>query len=85
MANYDFKSLSPADFEDFARDIMGAKLGITFEAFGPGPDGGIDGRHGRADGTIILQAKHYARSGVPSLVRRMKIERKSIDKLSPSG
>lgn len=30
---YDFASLSPADFEDLVRDVVGRKLGESFEAF----------------------------------------------------
>lgn len=81
---YDFKSLSPADFEDLARELIGKELGIRFEAFAAGPDGGIDGRHASATGNIILQAKHYAGSSYATLKSKMKAERLTIDKLAPS-
>lgn len=55
---YDFKTLSPADFEDLSRDLVGAEYRTRFEGFASGPDGGIDGRHAAAAGTTILQAKH---------------------------
>ncbi len=45
--SYDFSNLAPADFEDLVRDLVGRELGIRFEAFGPGPDGGMDGRHAK--------------------------------------
>jgi hypothetical protein len=41
--SYDFASLSPADFEDLVRDLVNRELGVRFEAFAPGPDGGIMG------------------------------------------
>ncbi|WP_413062091.1 restriction endonuclease [Sphingomonas carotinifaciens] len=81
---YSFASLSPADFEDLARDVAGQTAGCRFEAFGPGPDGGIDGRHAKSGAAIILQAKHYRVSGFSALAREMRRERAGIDTLSPS-
>ena len=79
--SYDFKNLGDADFEDLVRDLIGRELKIRFEAFGPGPDGGMDGRHSRGKAATILQAKHYARSQVRNLLARMKKERPSINRL----
>lgn len=78
---YDFTSLLPADFEDLVRDLVGKMLGVRFEAFGPGPDGGIDGRHATDNSKVVLQAKHYAGSTFPQLKTAMKKERASIDRL----
>ena len=80
---YSFESLSPADFEDLVRDLIGNELSCRFEAFGPGPDGGIDGRHAIYDKTIILQAKHYRGSGFATLKSRMRKERTAIDRTAP--
>jgi hypothetical protein len=80
---HNFSSLSPADFEDLTRDLLGRELGIRFEAFPDGPDDGMDGRHAAADGNVILQAKHYYRSGFAKLKAKMKTERASIDALQP--
>jgi DNA polymerase III delta prime subunit len=82
--SYDFGTMSPADFEDVARDLLGRELGVRFEAFGPGPDGGIDGRHASALGNIVLQAKHYRLSDLPALARAMRRERAAIDRLGPA-
>lgn len=79
--SYNFASLSPADFEDLVRDLVGRELRVRFEGFASGPDGGADGRHARSDGQIILQAKHYIGSTYASLKRTMKRERIAIDKL----
>ena len=54
---------------------------MRFEAFGPGPDGGIDGRHSATDGDVVLQVKHYVGSSFPQLKAAMKKERASIDGL----
>jgi TIR domain/Restriction endonuclease len=80
--NYDFSSLSHSEFEDLARDLVGRETELRFEAFSEGPDGGIDGRHARADGSIVLQAKHYHGSGFSALKSRMTKERQSIDRLA---
>lgn len=76
--SYSFSNLSPADFEDLCRDLLGAELGVRFEAFGPGPDGGMDGRHAKGKRTIILQAKHYAGSNFHSLRSVMAKERRAL-------
>jgi energy-coupling factor transporter ATP-binding protein EcfA2 len=81
---YSFASLSPADFEDLARDLIGRELNCRFEAFGPGPDGGVDGRHARSGETVILQAKHYRGSGFAALARTMRKERLLIAQLAPN-
>src|SRR5687767_4808756 len=80
---HDFSSLSPSDFEDLTRDLLGRELDIRFESFPDGPDGGMDGRHAAADGDVILQAKHYYRSGYSKLKAKMKRERPAIDALQP--
>lgn len=81
---YDFKTLAPADFEDLARDLIGAELRMRFEAFAIGPDGGIDGRHAKGKDKTILQAKHFTGSSFASLRSAMRRERSSIDRLSPN-
>ena len=82
--NYDFKTLSDADFEDLTRDLIGRLLDLRFEAFCAGSDGGMEGRHSSAEGAVILQAKHYAGSSAAQLKAAMKQERASIDALEPA-
>jgi Restriction endonuclease len=81
---YNFAGLSPADFEDLVRDLVGRELGVRFEVFAAGPDGGMDGRHAVGDRRTILQAKHYAGSAYVTLKSKMKRERAAIDRLAPS-
>jgi TIR domain/Restriction endonuclease len=80
--NYNFASLSHSEFEDLARDLVGREIELRFEAFSDGPDGGMDGRHARANGSIVLQAKHYHGSGFAALKSKMTKERQSIDRLA---
>lgn len=80
---YDFATLSHSQFEDLARDLIGRELGKRFEAFPEGPDSGMDGRHASAEGDIILQAKHYLRSGFSRLKITMAKEAQTVDRLQP--
>ncbi|WP_084305946.1 restriction endonuclease [Bradyrhizobium sp. ARR65] len=80
---YGFGNLSPADFEDLVRELVGRELGVRFEGFAAGPDGGMDGRHAKGGARIILQAKHYAGSAHAALKSEIKRERSSIDRLVP--
>jgi DNA polymerase III delta prime subunit len=82
--SYSFTNLSHADFEDLSRDLVGRDLGVRFEGFGPGPDGGVDGRHAAAGDKVILQCKHYAGSAFSALSAAMRKERPSIDVLNPT-
>jgi len=82
--SYDFAGLSHSEFEDLARDLVGREIELRFEVFPEGPDDGMDGRHARADGSIVMQAKHYHRSGFAALKSKMTKERRSIDRLAPS-
>ncbi|MGX1400080.1 hypothetical protein AB7M70_009489 [Bradyrhizobium japonicum] len=80
--NYDFSSLSHSEFEDLSRDLVGREIDLRFEAFPTGPDDGMDGRHARADGSIVMQAKHYHGSGFAALKSKIAKERLSIDRLA---
>jgi TIR domain len=84
MMAHNLANLSPTDFEDLSRDLVGRSIGIRFEGFTPGPDGGIDGRHALGQATTILQAKHLERSTFAELKRAMTKERASIDRLAPT-
>ncbi len=77
------KNLSPIDFEDLCRDIAEADTGKRFSAFGPGPDGGVDGRHSTGENTTILQCKHYIDSTFSVLKSSLKKEISKVSELSP--
>ncbi len=81
---YDFRTLSPIDFELLVRDLLQAELGITMESFGPGKDGGIDFRFAIASQGVIVQAKHYVEGGSRSLLRAAMKEDSKVLKLAPS-
>ncbi|TCR97808.1 restriction endonuclease [Rhizobium sp. BK418] len=81
---YDFANLSPIEFEGLCADLVASETGLRFETFAEGPDGGVDGRHGRADGDIIIQTKHYKNSSWSDLQKAVKAERKNVALLGPS-
>jgi hypothetical protein len=81
MSNYDFRQLSPHDFEQLARDLLQARDGIVLESFKNGRDLGIDFRHASSKGNIIVQCKHYVGTGLPGLIRDLKNEAVKIEKI----
>ncbi len=83
MSDYDFHQLSPHDLETLTRDLLQVELNIRFESFKTGKDQGIDLRYSRAQSRIIVQCKHYFRSGFPKLLRSLRTEKNKIRRLEP--
>jgi len=86
MPNYDFKTLSPIDFEILVRDLLQKELGVWLESFKSGRDRGIDFRYCPSpDNTLIIQCKHYAESSFQILLREVKKhELDKVSKLQPT-
>lgn len=83
--SYDFKSLSPLDFEELSRDLLQKELGIVLESFKSGPDQGIDHRHYySAEKYLVVQCKHYPKSGFSQLLYSMKGEVEKVENLNPT-
>jgi conflict system STAND superfamily ATPase/restriction endonuclease len=83
---YDFKNLSPYDFEALCRDLLSKELEVEFEIFPQGRDGGIDLRWLPDDPQeleIIVQCKHYANSSLSALKTMLKSEREKLGWLRP--
>ena len=85
MARYDFKSLSPQDFEELTRDLLQAEWGVSLEAFKTGRDQGIDLRHSQLDGgATIVQCKHFAASTFSNLHSQLRnSELQKVQRLRP--
>jgi energy-coupling factor transporter ATP-binding protein EcfA2 len=81
---YDFRTLSPLDFEELVRDLLQAEFGLRLESFGPGRDLGIDFRFAAGGGNAIVQAKHYPDSHTDALVRAASRENAKVEKLKPA-
>jgi hypothetical protein len=60
MAEYDFRSLSPHDFEVLCRDLLQHALGVRLESFSTGRDSGIDFLYRLNATNLVVQCKHYA-------------------------
>lgn len=83
MNEYNFLNLSSFEFENFSRDILQEKLGVFFESFTSGQDGGIDLRATvNKDENIIVQAKRYTRYS--DLRSTLKSELKNVRALKPA-
>lgn len=84
MPNYDFKTLSPIDFEDLVRDLLQLELNCTLESFKSGRDNGIDLRFSeKKENGLIIQCKHYAESSFSKLKNDLKKELEKVKKLNP--
>lgn len=85
MPNYNYGALSPQDFEEVSRDLLQAEWNVALEAFKEGRDSGIDLRYARDPGnTVIIQCKHYVKSGFAALLRHLRdSELPKIAKLNP--
>ncbi|OJF14964.1 nSTAND3 domain-containing NTPase [Couchioplanes caeruleus] len=82
-STYDFSTLSPSDFELLVRDLLSAEYGWRMEAFGHGPDGGIDLRSVSGCQKIVVQCKHYAGSRFSDLRRAARREKPKIASEKP--
>ena len=81
---HDFSALSSYDFELLCADLLGRKLDLRLETFTPG-HGGIDLRHlYSADHSLVVQCKHWLRSGWSSLKSQLvNTEAEKVRTLSP--
>lgn len=82
MNDYNFLNLSSFEFENLSRDLLQEKLGVFFESFTSGQDGGIDLRATlNKDKDIIVQAKRYTKFS--DLEYTLKSELKNLNILKP--
>ena len=82
MPDYDFRSLSPIDFEHLTRDVLNADLKLALQGYAPGRDQGIDLRQVAADATVtVVQCKHYLDSPWPTFMRAVRKEADRAQKL----
>ena len=81
---YDFRQLSPHDFERLVRDLLQAQWSQQFESFKTGRDGGVDLRYARGTDNLIVQVKHYVRTGFAGLTRDLAKEDPKLTNQKPS-
>jgi hypothetical protein len=85
MSDYDFSSLNDKEFESLSTDILSCHFGQHVERFKAGKDGGVDGRYySSPNAEVIIQCKHWIKSGLTALLRRIKNEEaKKVIKINP--
>lgn len=86
MPDYDFRILSPIDFEMLVRDLIQEELQIRLESFKVGRDEGIDFRYCHSkDHKLIVQAKRYIDSDFRSFFRVLRNDEiPKVKRLEPS-
>lgn len=86
MSDYDFSSLNDKEFELLSTDILSSHFDLHIERFKSGKDGGVDGRFFKSpDKEVIVQCKHWIKSGLPALMRSIEnTEVEKVRKLNPS-
>lgn len=85
MNNYDFSSLNDKDFEELVRDLLNKKLNLDLQSFKRGKDKGIDLRFSTQNNTnsIVVQSKHYFKTGIKGLFSGLKNEVVKVAELKP--
>jgi hypothetical protein len=81
---YDFQQLSPHDLETLVRDLLQAEWGVVLESFKTGRDGGVDLRYARGSRNLVVQVKHYVKTGLNGLLRNLKAEAPKVKALRPT-
>lgn len=88
MTDYTFETLNDKEFEVLTVDLLSKEFNTHIERFKSGRDGGIDGRFFEGsveNGFVIIQCKHWLKSGIKALVAEcQKHEAKKVIKLNPS-
>ena len=67
------------------RDLLQADWGVALESFKTGRDGGVDLRYARGGHNLVVQVKHYVRTGLAGLLRDLKTEAGKITALKPNS
>jgi len=83
--HYDFSQLNDKEFEILVNDLLSALLQTRIERFKNGRDAGVDGRFFSDEANeVIIQTKHYLKSGLSMLMSTLKKEVPKVSKLNPS-
>jgi hypothetical protein len=78
---YELSRLNDKEFEALTTHLVGVVNDVRVERFKPGKDQGVDGRFfGAKGGEVIVQAKHWEKTGVGPLLSYL--ERKEVAKVA---
>lgn len=84
MTDYDFFNLNDKEFEILVNDLLSLHFNTRIERFKSGKDGGVDGRFFKTKDEIIIQTKHWLKSGISSLINyTKKTELTRVKKIHP--
>ena len=88
MSDYTFETLNDKEFEVLTVDLLAKEFDTHIERFKSGRDGGVDGRFFEGNignGVVILQCKHWLKSGIKALIAECKkVEAAKVKVLNPS-
>ncbi len=86
MNDYSFETLNDKEFEAFSIDLLSEHFNSPIERFKAGKDKGIDGRFFiDSDNQVVIQCKHWLKSGVSQLKNKLKkFEVEKVKRLNPS-
>ncbi len=88
MSDYTFETLNDKEFEILTVDLLSKEFDTHIERFKSGRDGGIDGRFFEgsiANDVVIIQCKHWLKSGIAKLIGECtKTEAAKVKILKPS-
>lgn len=84
--DYNFENLNDKEFEILVCDLLSKERNIRIERFKPGKDSGVDGRYfSSSNCEVILQCKHYLKSGFSKLISSIKKDEfEKVKNLKPS-
>jgi hypothetical protein len=83
---YDFSALNDKEFEKLSRDVLNNKFNLDLQDFKTGQDKGVDLRYSSTENvnTIVVQAKHYLKSGYKKLLADLtNLEKNKVLLLNP--
>lgn len=85
LQNYNFDNLNDKEFEVLVNDLISSKEAVQVDRFKPGKDAGVDGRYFVAkEQEVIIQSKHWHKSGIAALMRRLtKDEAQKVKLINP--
>lgn len=78
---YNYGNLSDVEFELLCKDIMSVRLGIDLRTFTRGRDSGIDICDQVINPKVVIQVKHYLRSGFSNLKSSLENEKKNLENI----
>ena len=80
---FNYQNLESGQFERLCRDIIQSKTGTELHVFARGRDGGVDLTDDSDKHNIVVQVKHYEKSGFTALRNNLEKEIEKVKKLNP--